>query len=53
MTGALPIFSAASLDEDAAAVRAAFDEAGVVILEGFATAAECAALKTRAFELVD
>ncbi|NWG92610.1 MAG: phytanoyl-CoA dioxygenase family protein [Parvularculaceae bacterium] len=53
MTGALPTFSVASLDEDAAGIRAAFDEAGVVILKGFATREACAALKTRAFELVD
>lgn len=33
--------------------RAAFDEAGVVILRDFASKEECAALKERAFALVD
>lgn len=48
---ALPTFF--SLDVDPGAVRAAFDAAGVVILKGFASAGECAALKARAFELID
>ncbi len=38
---------------DVTALRAAFDETGVVILRGFASAAECAALKARAFALID
>jgi phytanoyl-CoA hydroxylase len=37
----------------ATALRAAFDEAGVVIIRGFATAEECEALKARAFALID
>jgi phytanoyl-CoA hydroxylase len=53
MPSGLPSISAASLDEDAAAICAAFAETGVVILKGFATPAECATLKRRAFELID
>lgn len=53
MPSGLPSISAASLDEDAAAICAAIAETGVVILKGFATPAECAALKRRAFELID
>lgn len=53
MADALPTISAASLDGDGAVVRAAYAETGVVILKGFATAEECAALKRRAFELID
>ncbi len=34
-------------------MRAAFADAGVLILEGFASRADCAALKRRAFELID
>ena len=34
-------------------MRAAFEENGVVILKNFATAEDCAALKRRAFELID
>jgi phytanoyl-CoA hydroxylase len=53
MPSGLPSTSAASLDGDAAAICAAFAETGVVILKGFATPAECATLKRRAFELID
>lgn len=38
---------------DAAALREALDDMGVVILRGFASPDECAALKERAFELID
>ena len=34
-------------------IRTAFDRAGVVIIRNFATEAECAALKRRAFALID
>jgi phytanoyl-CoA hydroxylase len=34
-------------------MRAAFEEFGVIILKGFASAEECEALKRRAFELID
>ncbi len=34
-------------------MRAAFEETGVIILKGFAPADECAALKHRAFALID
>lgn len=34
-------------------MRAAFDKAGVITLRGFATPEECAALKQRAFKLID
>lgn len=34
-------------------MRAAFDEAGAIILKGFATPEECAALKRRAYDLID
>jgi phytanoyl-CoA hydroxylase len=47
----LPSFSAD--DVDPSALRAAFHDAGVVIIRGFATADECAALKARAFALID
>lgn len=47
----LPAFPAQDLEVDA--LRAAFDQAGVVILRGFATRDECAVLKERAFALID
>ncbi len=47
---ALPAFAPSA---DSVDVRSAFEVAGVIILKGFATAAECAALKQRAFELID
>ncbi len=34
-------------------MRAAFEQTGVIILKAFASHAECAALKARAFELID
>lgn len=46
----LPAFATT---DDSAAIRAAFDETGVVILKNFASADECAALKERAFALID
>jgi phytanoyl-CoA hydroxylase len=53
MTG-VPSFSFASaVAENAAEFRAAFDETGVVILRSFASVEACAALKARAFALVD
>lgn len=45
--------TAFSFPADANALRAAFEEAGVVILRGFAGADACAALKARAFDLID
>ncbi len=48
----LPAFDFAA-DAPTTALRAAFAETGVVILRGFASADECAALKARAFELID
>ncbi len=47
----LPSFIASGLD--ATAVRDALAAAGVVIVRDFATAEECAALKARAFALID
>lgn len=47
----LPSFVASDLEANA--VRAALAAAGVVIVRGFATAEECAALKARAFALID
>lgn len=49
----LPTFDAAAMETRAPALRAAFDETGVVIVKGFASAAECAALKARAYALID
>lgn len=49
----LPVFDAAALETKRDDVRAVFEEAGVVILRGFASAQECAALKERAFALID
>lgn len=46
----LPIFPSSA---DAIAIRAAFEETGVVVLKGFACAEECAQLKERAYGLVD
>lgn len=46
----LPAFPS---NTNASAMRAAFEETGVIILKGFATPAECAALKRRAFDLID
>jgi phytanoyl-CoA hydroxylase len=48
---ALPNFIFADLD--ATAFRRALDSAGVVIVRDFASAEECAALKARAFALID
>lgn len=48
---ALASFSA--VDVSSPGLRAAFDESGVIIVRGFATAEECAALKERAFALID
>jgi phytanoyl-CoA hydroxylase len=48
---ALPSLPAAEFNSYA--LREAFDEAGVVILRGFATVEECAALKARALALID
>lgn len=47
----LPTFPSGSAD--AGVLRAAFDETGVIVVRGFASADECAALKARAFALVD
>lgn len=47
----LPSFTAADLN--ALMVRAAFNDTGAVIIRGFASAEECAALKDRAFALID
>ncbi|MFN3958420.1 MAG: phytanoyl-CoA dioxygenase family protein [Parvularculaceae bacterium] len=47
----LPEFDAGGFA--AHALAGAFDEAGVVVVRGFASAAECAALKARAFALID
>ena len=47
----LPEFDAGALA--APSLAGALDEAGVVIVRGFATADECAALKGRAFALID
>jgi len=49
----LPAFRFSSELTFAPAMRAAFEENGVVVLKNFATAEECAALKRRAFELID
>lgn len=49
----LPEFSAGGGDAVSPAMRAAFAEAGVVIVRGFASPEDCAALKRRAFELID
>lgn len=49
----LPTFFARDVAERAGKIRASFDEAGVVILKRFASAAECEALKARAFALID
>jgi len=48
---ALASFSA--VDVSSPGLREAFDEAGVVIVRGFATVEECAALKARALALID
>ena len=50
---ALPTFRFPADLQLSPAIRAAFDETGVIILKNFATPEECAALKTRAFELID
>jgi phytanoyl-CoA hydroxylase len=47
----LPSFHARQ--SDANPLRAAFAETGAIIVRGFATADECAALKARAFALID
>lgn len=52
MTG-LPSFNAGSLALNSPGVRAAYEASGVVILKGFASADECAALKARTFDLID
>lgn len=49
----LPTFPFPADREINSAIREAFEAAGVVILKGFASAEECAALKKRAFELID
>ncbi|HNR77478.1 MAG TPA: phytanoyl-CoA dioxygenase family protein [Parvularculaceae bacterium] len=49
----LPAFSSSIDQRGASDLRAAFEETGVVILRNFATAEECAALKARAFALID
>jgi phytanoyl-CoA hydroxylase len=49
----LPEFPAAEAEAPSPAMRAAFAGAGVIILRGFATPDDCAALKARAFELID
>jgi phytanoyl-CoA hydroxylase len=48
---AISSFSSSALG--ASALRDAFVDTGVVIIRGFATADECAALKERAFALID
>ncbi|MCB2096094.1 MAG: phytanoyl-CoA dioxygenase family protein [Parvularculaceae bacterium] len=53
MMNELPVFQAQALASSAAVIRAAFDQSGVVIIKEFASAEECAALKQRAFELID
>lgn len=45
----LPVIDVGDLND----VRPAFNETGVVIVKNFATPAECAALKARAFALID
>lgn len=49
----LPEFQFAEVAAKKPEIRSAFDEAGVVILRGFASDEDCAALKRRAFELID
>ncbi len=49
----LPSFRFPDAIAASAELRAAFADAGVVILRGFASPEECAALKRRAFELID
>ena len=53
MTARLPEFGAADLARESDAMRAAFDETGVVILRNFATPETCAALKAQSFALID
>ncbi len=49
----LPSFLFGADHSFAPSLRAAFDETGIVILRNFATPEECAALKQRAFDLID
>ena len=50
---ALASFRAADLAAYSPEIRKAFKTDGVVVLKSFASAAECAALKARAFDLID
>jgi phytanoyl-CoA hydroxylase len=49
----LPEFPTSAVAASSPAIRAALTDAGVVIIRGFASHAECAVLKARAFELID
>jgi len=49
----LPDFDFSDIASRSADIRSAFEQTGVVILRGFAVAQDCAALKRRAFELID
>lgn len=53
MKGSLPEYDAPPDGRLTADMRVAFDEAGVVILRGFCSKAECGRLRERALELVD
>lgn len=53
MATRLPAFLATEIESVAPAIRTAFAQNGVVIIRGFASAEECAALKRRAFALID